>query len=94
MRLGLKADNLLERVADWFNLAPKPLAHAFFWMMAARTLMAGERLGVFAALAQGEATVEELAAPVTLVVDDYDEECVEVEGNGFEWIVAVDGAAV
>lgn len=69
MRLGLKADTLLERVADWFNLAPKPLAHAFFGMMAARTLMAGERLGVYAALADGPATVEELAARLKLSVE-------------------------
>jgi 2-polyprenyl-3-methyl-5-hydroxy-6-metoxy-1,4-benzoquinol methylase len=66
MRLGLKADSLLERVADWLNLAPKPLAHAFFGMMASRTLMAGERLGLFAALADGSATVEELAARLKL----------------------------
>jgi 2-polyprenyl-3-methyl-5-hydroxy-6-metoxy-1,4-benzoquinol methylase len=66
MRLGLKADNLLERVADWLNLAPKPLVQAFFGMMAARTLMAGERLGVYAALADGSATVEELAARLKL----------------------------
>ncbi|MCY1019565.1 methyltransferase [Pyxidicoccus sp. MSG2] len=61
MRLGLKADNLLERVADWFNLAPQPLAHAFFGMMASRTLMAGVRLGVYAALAEGPASAEALA---------------------------------
>ncbi|WP_434384146.1 methyltransferase domain-containing protein [Melittangium boletus] len=66
MRLGLKADNLLERFADWFNLAPQPLAQAFFGMMASRTLMAGERLGVFSALADGSATVEELAARLSL----------------------------
>ena len=66
MRLGLKADNLLERFADWFNLAPQPLAQAFFGMMASRTLMAGERLGIFAALAEGSATVEELAARLSL----------------------------
>ena len=66
MRLGLKADNLIERVADWFNLAPQPLAHAFFGMMAARTLMAGERLGVYAALADGWATVEQVAERLKL----------------------------
>ncbi|MFY1828861.1 methyltransferase [Myxococcus fulvus] len=66
MRLGLKADNLLERVADWLNLAPKPLAHAFFGMMASRTLMAGVRLGVYAALADGAATSEALAARLKL----------------------------
>ncbi|MBN9682301.1 MULTISPECIES: class I SAM-dependent methyltransferase [unclassified Corallococcus] len=62
MRLGLKASNLLERVADFLNLAPQPLAHAFFGMMASRTLMAGARLGVYAALADGAATAEALAA--------------------------------
>lgn len=66
MRLGLKADNLLERVADWFNLAPQPLAHAFFGMMASRTLMAGVRLGVYAALAEGPATAEFLAERLKL----------------------------
>lgn len=66
MRLGLKADNLLERVADWFNLAPQPLAHAFFGMMASRTLMAGVRLGVYAALAEGSASAEALAERLKL----------------------------
>ncbi|MFP2908077.1 methyltransferase [Pyxidicoccus sp. 3LFB2] len=66
MRLGLKADNLLERVADWFNLAPKPVAHAFFGMMASRTLMAGVRLGVYAALAEGPASAEALAERLKL----------------------------
>ena len=61
MRLGLKADNLLEWLAGWFNLAPQPLAQAFFGMMAARTLMAGSRLGVYAALAEGPAHPDALA---------------------------------
>ncbi|HSP81664.1 MAG TPA: methyltransferase dimerization domain-containing protein, partial [Myxococcaceae bacterium] len=66
MKLGLKAEGLVERVAGWLNLAPQPLAQAFFGMMAARTLMAGERLGLFTALADGAATVEELAARLKL----------------------------
>lgn len=66
MRLGLKADNLLERLAGWFNLAPKPMAQAFYGMMASRTLMAGERLGVYRALADGPTTVEPLAARLSL----------------------------
>ncbi|MFP2931183.1 methyltransferase dimerization domain-containing protein, partial [Pyxidicoccus sp. 3LG] len=66
MRLGLKADNLLERVADWFNLAPQPLAHAFFGMMASRTLMAGARLGVYGQLAEGPASAEALAERLKL----------------------------
>ncbi|MCE9670635.1 methyltransferase [Myxococcus stipitatus] len=66
MRLGLKADSLLERVADWFNLAPQPLAHAFFGMMASRTLMAGARLGIYGELSQGAATSETLASRLGL----------------------------
>jgi cyclopropane fatty-acyl-phospholipid synthase-like methyltransferase len=66
MRLGLRADNLLERLAGWFNLAPQPLAQAFFGMMAARTLMAGSRLGVYAALAEGPAHPDALAARLGL----------------------------
>lgn len=66
MRLGFKADNLLERVADWLNLAPRPVVQAFFGMMAARTLMAGVRLGVYSALAEGPATLEALAERLKL----------------------------
>jgi 2-polyprenyl-3-methyl-5-hydroxy-6-metoxy-1,4-benzoquinol methylase len=66
MRLGLKADNLLERIAGWLNLAPQPVAHVFFGMMASRTLMAGVRLGVYAALADGPTTAEALAARLKL----------------------------
>ncbi|GHG95192.1 class I SAM-dependent methyltransferase [Comamonas sp. JC664] len=66
MRLGLKADNLLERVAGWFNLAPQPVAHAFFGMMASRTLMAGVRLGVYEALTDGPVSAETLAARLKL----------------------------
>lgn len=63
MRLGLRADGWLERLAGWFNLAPQPLAHAFFGMMAARSLMAGERLGLYGLLArEGPLAAEALAA--------------------------------
>lgn len=66
MRLGFKADNLLERVANWLNLAPLPVVHVFFGMMSSRTMMAGVRLGVYAALAEGPATAEALAARLKL----------------------------
>ncbi|MBF5041851.1 methyltransferase domain-containing protein [Aggregicoccus sp. 17bor-14] len=66
MRLGLRADNLLERIAGWLNLAPQPLAQAFFGMMAARTLMAGSRLGVYRALAEGPAHPDALAVRLGL----------------------------
>lgn len=66
MRLGFKADNLLERLANWFNLAPLPIAHVFFGMMSSRTMMAGVKLGVYAALAEGPATAEALAERLKL----------------------------
>lgn len=66
MQLGFKADNLLERVADWLNLAPRPVVQSFFGMMAARTLMAGVRLGVYGALAEGPTTAEALAERLKL----------------------------
>ncbi|MDY7227626.1 methyltransferase [Hyalangium rubrum] len=66
MRLGFKADSLLERVADFLNLAPRPVVQAFFGMMAARTLMAGVRLGVYTALTEGPATSEALAERLKL----------------------------
>jgi 2-polyprenyl-3-methyl-5-hydroxy-6-metoxy-1,4-benzoquinol methylase len=69
VRVGFKADNLLERVADWFNLAPVPVVQVFFGMMASRTLMAGVRLGVYAALAEGPATAEALAERLKLSPD-------------------------
>ncbi len=66
MKLGFKADTLLERVADFLNLAPRPVVQAFFGMMAARTLMAGVRLGLYAALTEGPATAEALAERLQL----------------------------
>ena len=66
MRLGFKADNLLERVANWFNLAPMPIVQVFFGMMSSRTMMAGVKLGVYAALAEGPATAEALAERLKL----------------------------
>jgi 2-polyprenyl-3-methyl-5-hydroxy-6-metoxy-1,4-benzoquinol methylase len=69
VRLGFKADSLLERVADFLNLAPRPVVQAFFGMMAARTLMAGVRLGVYAALTEGPASAEALAERLKLSPD-------------------------
>ncbi len=69
MRLGFKADTLLERVASWFNLAPLPVVQVFFGMMSSRTIMAGVRLGVYAALAEGPTTSEALAERLKLSVE-------------------------
>jgi 2-polyprenyl-3-methyl-5-hydroxy-6-metoxy-1,4-benzoquinol methylase len=62
MRFELRADSPLERLAKWLNLAPRAPAEAFFGMMLARVVMAGVRLGVFAALATESLSAEALAA--------------------------------
>lgn len=66
MQFTVKPEGLLERIALWFNLGPVPLVQAFFGMMGARVVMAGERLGIYAELAQGSATEAELAQRLKL----------------------------
>lgn len=53
MQFTLRPEGLLERLALWFNLGPTPLAQAFFGMMGSRAAMAGVKLGLFEALAEG-----------------------------------------
>lgn len=60
---------LRERLALRLGLLPRAAAEAVFPMMAARTLMAGHRLGFFAELAAGEATAEALAGRRGLCVE-------------------------
>jgi 2-polyprenyl-3-methyl-5-hydroxy-6-metoxy-1,4-benzoquinol methylase len=62
VRPGLKSQNLLERAAIRFNLAPYPAGEALFEPAAARILVAGVRLGVFETLAGRRMTVDELTA--------------------------------
>ena len=66
MELTLKAEGFMERIALWLNWGPVPLAQALFGMMASRVVMAGVRLGVYAALARAPATAERLAAELDL----------------------------
>jgi 2-polyprenyl-3-methyl-5-hydroxy-6-metoxy-1,4-benzoquinol methylase len=55
-----------QRLALLLDLGPTPAAQAFFPMMSARSVMAGVRLGVHAALARAEQTPAELAARLGL----------------------------
>lgn len=52
MRVGLKPDTLLDRVAIAAGLVPAPIFEAYFAAGMARAVMAGIRLGVFRALEQ------------------------------------------
>lgn len=61
MRVATRADNPLEFVAMLAGVAPAPLFEAYFGLMAARTIMAGAKLGVFAALAENPDDADGLA---------------------------------
>ena len=52
----MKPDNLLERIALRFNLAPVPVAEVLFLPAVARSVMVGVRLGVFERLLKGPAS--------------------------------------
>lgn len=62
MRLGFKADSIGERAGLALRKVPTPVGHAFFGMPTARAVGVAQRLGVFAALADGASDVDGLAA--------------------------------
>ena len=66
MRVGVRYDSLIERIGAAFNQVPVPLGLSMFGMPIARSLQAAQRLGVFAALADGPASSAELASRLAL----------------------------
>jgi ubiquinone/menaquinone biosynthesis C-methylase UbiE len=66
MRPGVRPDNLTERLALRFNLAPVPVGEALFAQAMARSVMAGVRLGIFASLCERPATAADLAQRLSL----------------------------
>lgn len=66
MRPTLRPESPSEFVALRLNLAPVPVGEVMFSMPMARSVMAGVRLGLFARLAKGPASVEELARELDL----------------------------
>jgi ubiquinone/menaquinone biosynthesis C-methylase UbiE len=61
MRLGFVPDSFTERVGLALNKVPVPVGMAFFGMPSARGVGVAQRLGVFAQLAQGDASAAQLA---------------------------------
>jgi ubiquinone/menaquinone biosynthesis C-methylase UbiE len=61
VRPGLQPDSALDRLALRLNLAPIAAGHALFGMPMSRVTIAGQRLGIFARLARGAATADDLA---------------------------------
>jgi len=66
MRPTMRADNPLEYVALKLNLAPVPVGEMMYATPMARSVMAGVKLGIFARLAKGPASVEQLAEELGL----------------------------
>lgn len=73
MNYGIIPTNPIEWLALKSGTVPVPVVDALFPLMKARAIMAGVRLGVFAALRDGERTAPELAASLGL-----DPECLEL----------------
>ncbi|MGA7303330.1 MAG: class I SAM-dependent methyltransferase [Rhodothermales bacterium] len=61
MRLDLVSESLLERFLHTIGLVPDPLVHTLVALLMSRSIMAGVRLGVFEALADGALTDGEVA---------------------------------
>jgi SAM-dependent methyltransferase len=62
----MRASNPVEMAALRLGLVPVPLGEAMFGQPLARTVMAGQKLGVFRRLAQRDASAEELAGELEL----------------------------
>ena len=61
MRVGIIAQTLLERVALALGRIPEPIVEVFPPLVIARSIMAAERLGIFAALAREPQSLAALA---------------------------------
>lgn len=61
MKFKLAAENMLERVALWFNLAPTPLIDTQIAFTLARAIQAAAELGLYEALGKASLTAEEIA---------------------------------
>jgi hypothetical protein len=66
VHLGIRYDDLKERVGGMLNLVPEPLGLSMFAMPAARSLQVAQRTGMLEALAAGPATAGELASRLDL----------------------------
>lgn len=66
MRLGVRYDNVKERVGALLNMVPEPVGYSMFGMPIARVTQVAQRLGVFRELAAGPAGAEDLAGRLGL----------------------------
>jgi hypothetical protein len=66
--MGPIGDDLLERVAIRFNLAPLPAAYAMYGMVTGRVVGVAQKLGVFGVLLNQPATAGRVAEELELEV--------------------------
>jgi 2-polyprenyl-3-methyl-5-hydroxy-6-metoxy-1,4-benzoquinol methylase len=66
MRLALRGESLVERLALLAGLVPTPAAHAWGGMALAGAMVSGAELGLYARLARGPASPAELAVELNL----------------------------
>lgn len=62
MKIAVKPENHIERLALALGLVPTPLMETMFAMLLARTVMVATKLGIFEALAPGPLPAGEVAA--------------------------------
>ena len=82
MKMRPAADDLLERVAITFNLAPLPGAHALYGMTAGRVVGVAQKLGIFGVLLAGPATAGRVAEQLDLQVAGTRLLCENLAGLG------------
>jgi len=61
MKVGAIAENLMERIALFANLVPRPLIETQIAFTTARAIMAAAELGIFDSLGAGEKSADEVA---------------------------------
>lgn len=62
MKITLQGENLIERLMLMAGKVPAPMFETLIGLLLVRTVMAGAKLGVFEALAEGERTASEVAS--------------------------------
>jgi 2-polyprenyl-3-methyl-5-hydroxy-6-metoxy-1,4-benzoquinol methylase len=82
MRIKPAADDLLEQVALWMNLAPLPAGYALYGMTSGRVVGAAQRLGIFESLLRAPATAGRLAERLGLQVTGTRLLCENLAGLG------------
>lgn len=66
VRIGVRYDDLKERIGGMLNLIPEPLGLSMFAMPVARSLQVAQSTGMLSALAAGPASSQELAGRLGL----------------------------